>query len=519
MKILVVSEEFSRGGLETQIKTYYDNLPQGTEMIFAFSRYTEEVPLEKAKVYTGFHFSFNDTVTDFCEDVERLIKIISEEKIDVIHAHPFFSFFAVLFASQLTKTKMVYTYHGLGSFNFLNTSTLAVIFKYAFEIGVAAKLFSVNKRGMECFEKLGCKNCVFLPNPIDVNKYKKAAYINNKKWALVSRLDVDKVVEIKRFILNCSEYGIEAVDIYGAGGCVDELRTFIEEHQLSEKVRYLGYCSDFHGIVHKKYNGIVGIGRVVLEGLAMGMPVFVIGYGKFSGFVNTALYNALRGNNFSNYAVNDQNFEPVNDIEIEAIRQHVYENMSMSAVINKYLDSLNQAESTYLENLVKLYDEIKALARNEATSNIFFTTSREVYMLTRRYIGGYTSDNAINNMFINTDLSYIQSDELARRIENQNQQIIACSQENQNLKNQNEQIIAFLQENEILKNQIIALENQLEECKFEIDKNKQQQKTTETTLNGLSTQILVLQNAENRRAGRIYRRVYRKIKGILKPKK
>ena len=31
MKILVVSDNFSKGGLETQINTYYNNLPNNIE--------------------------------------------------------------------------------------------------------------------------------------------------------------------------------------------------------------------------------------------------------------------------------------------------------------------------------------------------------------------------------------------------------------------------------------------------------------------------------------------------------
>jgi hypothetical protein len=114
--------------------------------------------MENAKIYTGFHFCFNDTVSDFCDDVQRLIEIIETEKIDVIHAHPFHSFFAALFASQLTNIKLVYTYHGLGSFNFVGTNTTAAVFKYAFEIGAVAKLFSVSNRGVESFKKIGYNN-------------------------------------------------------------------------------------------------------------------------------------------------------------------------------------------------------------------------------------------------------------------------------------------------------------------------------------------------------------------------
>ena len=498
MKILVVSEVFSRGGLETQIKTYYDNLPQDTEMVFAFSKYTGVVLMENAKIYTGFHFCFNDTVSDFCDDVQRLIEIIETEKIDVIHAHPFRSFFAALFASQLTNIKLVYTYHGLESFNFVSTNTTAAVFKYAFEIGAVAKLFSVSNRGVESFKKIGYNNSCFMPNPIDIQKYKKAEYIKNKKWAIISRLDVDKISEIKLVLLNLEKYGIENIDIYGSGSCTNELEDFINEHKLSSKVKYMGYCSDLYGTVHQKYNGIIGIGRVVLEGLAMGMPVLLIGYSKISGFVNTAVYNEIKGNNFSNYGMNIKNAEMPEEDEIKSIQQDVYANMSSSVIVKQYLDLLSNAESVFSENLRKMYYKIKSLAEDEATKNVFFTTSREVYGIARIYIGSYTADNSTNNLFTSADFCYSLKDELFAYFSENIQQIYNSTLENQQLKKQ----IANLE--------------------FIIEENRIKQQQTEAEVNRLMNlvnmqleKIWILQNAEDRRANRIYRRAYRKIKKIF----
>ena len=112
MNILVVSDNFSIGGLETQIKTYYSNLPQNYKMIFCFGNYKEDVDLKNAQIYTDFSFSYADTIEKFCNDVEMLVKIINENKIDVIQVHPYYCFFASLFASQLTGVKLLYTYHG-----------------------------------------------------------------------------------------------------------------------------------------------------------------------------------------------------------------------------------------------------------------------------------------------------------------------------------------------------------------------------------------------------------------------
>lgn len=417
MKILVVSETFSRGGLETQIKTYYDNLPEEVEMVFAFANTTGEVTLDNAKIYTDFHFSFNDTVNDFCEDVERLVDIIEKENINVIHAHPFYSFFAALFASQITQTKLVYTYHGFSSFNFLNTATVSAIFKYAFESGAVAQLHAVNSVGIDCFEAMGYRNNVFIPNPIDTEKFQTVEYVNNKKWAIISRIDSDKLVEIKELILNKDKFGMDTIDIYGNGAEVEALQQFLQENQLSSAVQYKGYCNDVYNTIHQNYNGIVGIGRVILEGLAMGIPVFMIGYGKLTGFINKELYDEIYPVNFTNFKTNRTNFEMPNAEELHLIQKDVKERFFVYGVIKTYVESINSCESIYLANFKRFYFELKALANNTESANYFFTTSRAVYKLVNSYVRTYSIDNSLNNMFITTDLCYYSGDDLSARVE------------------------------------------------------------------------------------------------------
>lgn len=479
MKILVVAEKFSRGGLETQIKTYYNNLPQDVEMIFAFSQYTNEVVLENAKIYTGFHFSYNDTVKEFCDDVEHLIEIITTEKIDVIHVHPFYSFFASLFASQITKTKLIYSYHGFGSFNFLNSVTTASIFKYAFEIGAVAQLHAVNSIGINCFEAIDYKNIIFIPNPVDTEYFKTAQYVNNKKWAIVSRIDLDKIDEIKLLILNKDKYGIDFIDIYGSGTEIENLESFIAANNLSDNVQFKGYCSDLYNTLNQKYNGIAGIGRVVLEGLAMGIPVFLIGYGKLSGFINKELYSEILPLNFTNIKTNNTNFEMPDADELISIQQDVKKQLSIDSVIKTYISSIKSSDSIYMENLKKFYLELKKLANNTDFLNCSFAYDRNVYNLSHNYIQTHSVDNSLNNMFITADLCYQKYDELSIR-EYKLQNI---------LQTENQQLQAEIEE---LRNQITLLQ-QKEQYRFQRE-----------------------QAYYDRRSKKLYIRIGRKIKRILK---
>ena len=91
MNVLIVSENFLNGGLETQINTTLNALENNANFFFAFRDYNKEWSLNN--VFTGFNFSYNSTVNQFCDDVNKLINIINKNNIDIVHVHPFYSFF------------------------------------------------------------------------------------------------------------------------------------------------------------------------------------------------------------------------------------------------------------------------------------------------------------------------------------------------------------------------------------------------------------------------------------------
>ena len=84
MNILVLSENYIRGGLETQIHTYWKYLKEQHNIWFCFAHYRDTGLLDSEYVYTGFHFSYSATVADMKEDVDRLVELIKEKNIDVI---------------------------------------------------------------------------------------------------------------------------------------------------------------------------------------------------------------------------------------------------------------------------------------------------------------------------------------------------------------------------------------------------------------------------------------------------
>ncbi len=416
MKILVVCDNFSKGGLETQIDTYYQNLSSNDKMIFAFGKFTKTNLLKHATIYDGFNFSYNDTIKDFCEDVEKLIEIIKKEKIDVIHVHPYYGYFASLFASQLTKVKIVYSYHGISSFNFAKTNISQPLFLYAFECGAIAKVFSVSKIGIDCFNNFGYKNIVLLENPIDLKKFPVAKYVYNNKWLLVSRIDSDKIEEIKLIIRKMNEFNIMQIDILGDGSEINNLEKFIEDNKLSEKVHLNGYSDKIYEEFTGKYNGIIGIGRVVLEALAMKVPCILIGNNKITGYVNKKIYNQIKDINFINRTINVSNNKMIDENEIESIFNDIKNNYSIKVVLKKYFEILKESESIFMTNLVELYEEISVLNKNEELKNCYFHKERLVYNLVDKYVNKFSIKNDIVNIFVNANLTYELYDLVSYRI-------------------------------------------------------------------------------------------------------
>ena len=406
LKILVVCENFDNGGLETQIKTYYENLPQNVEMVFAFSKYTEAVLLNNAKIYVGFHFSYADTIKDFCSDVNRLVNIIHKEKIDVVHVHPYYSFFSAVIASQITNTKLFYSFHGISSFNFLKTVTSTALFQYAFECNAIANVFSVSNDGMMCFKNLNYKNVSLLPNAISLNKFPEAKIIENGRWALISRIDSDKISEIKLLIKNKGKYSIKTLDIYGSGTACDELKEFISAEGCEENVKLLGYCNNLYETLNGKYNGVIGIGRVLLESLAMGFPTILIGYNKVSGYVNYEVFTEIKNNNFSNIKLEVENLDFPSSSEVEMIQKEIRNNYNIENIILNYLDDINNKKSNFMQNLKDMYKEIEILNNNDQLSNCSFHKERLIYDLIYKFIGKFTLRAEISNLFANADLSY-----------------------------------------------------------------------------------------------------------------
>ena len=393
MNILIVSENFIKGGLETHISTYYNLIDKRKNKVyFAFAKYEDNGYLKNATIYKDFKFDFNSSIDDFISDVDRLISIIKKHKIDVVQVHPFYSFFPALFAAKITNTKLIYTYHGYGSINFVHAMSDSLLFSFGIEYGVD-KIFCVSENVVNHFREFHNNNVVFMPNIIDEKIYTEHEVDFTKRWALISRLDYDKYPSIIKFLKLLPKLDIDFVDIYGSGSMLDECKKFVKKNKLDKKVKFKGFRSDLFNEL-KGYTGTIGIGRVTLESLCMNYPSILIGYNKIVGVVDSHIYNDLKRINFVPAHFDDITIKDFNEslriinggnVSKYQLRDEVIKDFGTNN-INYYLEELNNSSLVSLSIFTDVYNRFKDITDKSQ----FFYTSYNVFSIIFNNISTYS---------------------------------------------------------------------------------------------------------------------------------
>lgn len=267
--VLVVSESFLQGGLERHLLNQYSGLKDKINFTFAFSNYKPNNNLSKAKIY---NITIGSKIKNFLETVEQLVEIIEKERIDIIHVHPFNTIFPAMFASQITNKPIVYTVHGYASINFSRNKNIDILFR-TFLNHCKPSVITVDEEYIDVLkQKYLVKNIAHIPNSIDTKLFKNVKLVQNNKWLLISRLDIDKKNEIIEVFKNLNDMAI-TLDIVGDGSCLNELKQVATDLNIESKVNFKGSKEDIYKEI-KNYNGIMGLGQVVLEGISSNLPVF-----------------------------------------------------------------------------------------------------------------------------------------------------------------------------------------------------------------------------------------------------
>lgn len=299
--ILIITEQFMMGGLETHIRGEIIYLhSQGFQVHLAVGEQFSDVlvPPGLDSLTTGIVLGPAASAGQMMEAVHCIRGIIRQNAVDLVHVHPFSSLLPGIIAAQAEGVPAVITLHGPASLDEYGGPLYECITKYILLPAASAVICVSDEVRNMVVPYVQNSRIKVLPNGVRFPDRVGASVLMDPRWCVVSRLDAMKIKGIRDFIVKAKVVNIPGVLIVGDGPARDILQKQLAQDGLADYVEFYGYCADVQPLM-TRHAGIAGMGRVLLEGIAAHRPVVLVGYDGVKGLVTLELFESARLTNFS----------------------------------------------------------------------------------------------------------------------------------------------------------------------------------------------------------------------------
>lgn len=360
MNIIVITELFKTGGLETQTIGFCKYLKKkGHEIFLVVGKESRIEPLTKIVGNRILVVDINPSLTgwEVAQVVDKISDFALQNSCAIVHCHPFISILiGGLVAAKINKPFVV-SLHGPVSLSSVYGSVYKMLLENIF-LSDAWRVFCVSPEVKNKAIKSQKSGKYFLlPNGVDLDSFSPTNPSGNGPWAVVARLDGDKIPGIKHFIkcwaLIREKSNLGDIHIFGDGSCKAELEQWTkQEYGELEWIIFKGHSGNLANDLKSGYSGIVGMGRVVLEGAALNLPIILVGYDGVKGLVSTSTATEWYQKNFSGRGLVNIDAEQL-ETQINALkscpsmyylREWVTVNASEEIIWNNYLRQIEAPE-------------------------------------------------------------------------------------------------------------------------------------------------------------------------------
>jgi glycosyltransferase involved in cell wall biosynthesis len=353
MNITVITELFLHGGLETQILGYCKHMLKAGHQISLVAG--ERSDISKIKSILDDRvlivpISPDQTGQEVYQTSARIRDFVLEQQSEILHIHPFVSFLSGVLAAALVQKPFVLTLHGpVNLSRKYGVGYIEWLSKIAFRD--AYHVYCVSSELKYAASQLTSEaRFTVLPNGVNINKFKPAKVFPENPWAIIARLDRDKIPGIQRFILQFKEVsGSQGrLDIFGDGDSMVAMSQWLSELSFSGHVRLMGYCDEMETALFQGYAGAIGMGRIILEAGAMSLPVILCGYDGPKILLEAGHLNELQNYNFSGRGIATMTTEDLRSALLSAkankkkhnLRPWISKNANESLIWDKYIQDL-----------------------------------------------------------------------------------------------------------------------------------------------------------------------------------
>ena len=286
---------------------------------------------------------------DRVNQVRKLLKIIKEKDIQVVHAHSRASSWSCAIACRIAKIPLVTTIHGRQPVH-LSRKLVKAFGDYSLSVCENIRDHVVNDL------KVKPENITVLRNMINTKEYQKSvsdnADKNEKVISIIGRLSGPKgdvTYNLLDILHRRKDFKIQVI-----GGKEVPARF----KKFTGNVEFLGYVNNVSEKIRES-SIVIGAGRVAVEAILCEVPVLAIGEAESVGIVtNDRLKTALKSN-FGDISLNqtplfrwtdvipeiDKGFN-INKDELKSLREKVIEEFSLENIVENI-------EKVYQREIVK----------------------------------------------------------------------------------------------------------------------------------------------------------------------
>ena len=291
MKILLLVKNFDFGGAENHVCDLANALQQmGQDVIVISNNGRQALKLLPEVNHIRLKFSPWKIPTQ----IPFLVRLIRNEKISIIHTHQHLPNLLGSLVGKFTKTPQVITIHGRARHDL----------RYLLWKKDIQKIIAISQnslKGMLTEPKLKDKT-VLIPNGIRFSENSHQIRQNELLLYYASRIDKRHAKLIKEILLEVwppllATYSDAKFRIIGDGKELKKLKKLVDSSELKLSVQFVGYKSDISTEL-KKASLVLGVGRVAIESLSLGIPVFSIKHGRGGRLITQSNYSKIKYGNF-----------------------------------------------------------------------------------------------------------------------------------------------------------------------------------------------------------------------------
>ena len=297
--ILICIEQLGSGGVETAvINKSIAYIKKGYTVFIAAKKgiYVEKLR-EYGITWIDFDFSLENRVST--EKIKALVEIIKKYDIGQIHSHHFPCLIYVGLAAIITNTPYNVFIHAetIDVYNwFINNYDiyrilLKMLVRNAYKIVAITNKAADNNK--QYFDITDNSKYIIEKNSLNFDQYvvkREVQEINN--FLIVSRLAEGKITSVKNGIDLFIEYAKEHTDkelkleIVGDGSLRKELEDYVKEKNSQNlNIFFAGESNNIPSYIEKS-DVVIGIGRCVLEGIAMKRIAIISGVDELKDLID-----------------------------------------------------------------------------------------------------------------------------------------------------------------------------------------------------------------------------------------